>query len=145
MSNTQCSEPFITEELYVASSTLAQRRISEYNRQDKRVPQINQLDCNMADMENKDAAVFGERGVFCPLKEYVYPYVSSGQHISIDDGQYVELLSHDFHIAGIKGEPMTYYITSTIGFDFLTGAGIKAFLVRKGMPIESCLMKNTCI
>ena len=96
----------------------------------------------MGDMNNTDEAIFGERGVFCPLSLYSYPYAIVPRNKA---SNYVELLKHDVHIRGSHDSPITYSIDATLGYDFMTGAGIKAFIIRKGQPIEECLAKDTCI
>jgi hypothetical protein len=140
MSNVECSEPFITEELLILDTRLTKDRLTAFNnRPNAPEKPLSEFTPNFENLSNEGDQEL-DRGVIHFQTEHYFEYASQSS-----GDNYREIHRADIKIRGAKDAPITYNIDAKITFSFLTGAGLKAFLVRQNQPVHNCLLKNTCI
>ena len=144
MSNSGCSEPFITEEILIIAQSLAKERIQYYKEEKSDEKHLSLFLPEFEALENKEENQFMERSVFNFGSPHYYNYTE--QEGDEDElYSYRELYKKEFKIKAAHDNPITYDLEMSIQVNFLLGAGFKAFLVRKDFGIKNCLLKNTCV
>jgi hypothetical protein len=108
----QCTQPFITQQLYIVDFDLARNRIAEWNKEDKEAKEIKDLHgekglvCEFNNFNNTLESEFGEEGVFCPTEQYTYDLDKSKK---ISAAGFYRLHEKSFEVRGIKCQAVTYW------------------------------------
>ena len=125
--STECRLPFITQELLIQDQGLIKKRIKAFGEQTKdkdyKGLKIEDFKCQMTQFNNTLDSSFGENGVYCERKEYLYKVPSKRSDL-------VKIYEQDFIVRGTNNELITYWFDLTLGYNFLVGAGMKVLLSR---------------
>jgi hypothetical protein len=114
----------------IIDKRLAQHRIAEYNRRgDSKAIDLEKqgLDCKFDHFNNTLDADYGEDGVFCEEKTYLY---KSTYSTSADHGRFNVIYEHAFALRGAKNELITYWYEMLIGINFLASSSLKVMIAR---------------
>jgi hypothetical protein len=104
--------------------------------------------CDFSTLDNQKASFeHGENGLYCGKQSYTYSLGNVGSQ------ELNAIYTKDFTVVGAQKEAVTYLFDLTIGFDFATGAQLKAVLSRNDQanngefrydPLK-CLYDHSCI
>lgn len=144
-STSTCQLPYIKQELVIVDKQLLKQRVEQFD--PSGLPDLSdEIKCQVDVVdESKVDPEFGwilPSGLYCDELTYRYEFPTEGKTI----------LERPISVRGVANAAIVYKVHLHVGFDFVTGAGVRVLLKResRNMPIRNdgdifaCLVDHSC-